>query len=217
MKQVIGLGAGGHAKIIIEILRLLGDFEIVGLLDANPKGRGAGVLGVPVLGDDSLLPELFARGVRHAFVGLGGTGDNRPRASLYLMVKRNGFEVISAIDPRSSIAPSAMVGEGVMVMPGAIVNADSRLGDNVIVNTGAIVEHDCTIGDHVHIATGARLGGGVTVLEGAHIGLGAAIKQGVQIGRYAVVGAGAAVIHDVADQATVVGVPARPLEKTLES
>jgi len=213
MKQVIGLGAGGHAKIIIEILRLLGDFDIVGLLDANPKVHGTSILRVPVMGDDSLLPELLARGVRHAFVGLGGTGDNRPRATLYMTARQNGFEVISAIDPRAIIAASAVLGEGVMVMPGAIVNADSRLGNNVIINTGAIVEHDCTIEDHVHIATGARLGGAVTVREGAHVGLGAAIKQGVQVGRNAIVGAGAVVIHDVADNATVVGVPARPLER----
>ena len=213
MKQVIGLGAGGHAKIIIEILRLLGDFEIVGLLDRNPKVHGTSILRVPVLGNDSLLRELFARGARHAFVGLGGTGDNRPRAALYVMAKENGLEMVSAIDPRSIISPSAVLGDGVMVMPGAIINADSRLGNNVIINTGAIVEHDCSIGNDVHIATGARLGGSVTVLDGAHIGLGAALKQGVQVGRNAIVGAGAVVIHDVADDATVVGVPARPLER----
>ena len=212
-KQVIGLGAGGHAKIVIEILRLLGDFEVVGLLDANPKVHGASILHVPILGDDSLLPELFGRGLRHAFVGLGGTGDNQPRTTLYMTARENGFEVVSAIDPRAIIAPSAVLGDGVMVMPGAIINADSRVANNVIINTGAIVEHDCTIGNDVHIATGARLGGGVTVRDGAHVGLGAAIKQGVQIGRKAIVGAGAVVIHDVADNATVVGVPARPLER----
>lgn len=217
MKQVIGLGAGGHAKIIVEILRLLGEFDIVGLLDANPELHGTSILQVPVLGNDSLLPELFARGVRQAFVGLGGTGDNRPRASLYLLARQNKFEMLSAIDPRAIVSPSAVLGEGVMVMPGAVINADSRLGNNVVVNTGAIVEHDCRIGDHVHIATGARLGGGVIVLEGAHIGLGAAIKQGVQVGRNAIVGAGAVVIRDVADDATVIGVPARPLEKKIES
>ncbi len=213
MKQVIGLCAGGHAKIIIEILRLLGDFEVVGLLDADPKVHGTSILRVPVLGNDSMLSGLSARGVRHAFVGLGGTGDNRPRAALYMMARENGLEIVAAIDPRSIIAPSAVLGEGAMVMPGAIINADSRLGDNVIINSGAIVEHDCRIGNHVHIATGARLGGGVTVLDGAHVGLGAAIKQGVQVGRNAIVGAGAVVIHDVPDDVTVVGVPARPLER----
>jgi len=217
MKQVIGLGAGGHAKVIIEILRQRGEFEIVGLLDANSEVHGATVLDVPVLGDDSMMPELFARGLRHAFVGLGATGDNRPRAALYTQAKDEGFEVIAAIDPRSIVSPSAVIGDGPIVMAGAIINAGTRMGDNVIVNTGAIIEHDCTIGNHVHIATGVRLGGGVTILDGAHVGLGAGIRQGARIGRNAVVGAGAVVIHDVADNTTVVGVPARPLERNQSS
>lgn len=213
MKQAIGLGAGGHAKVIIEILRLRGEFEVVGLLDANAEVHGVTVLDVPVLGDDSMMPELLARGVRHAFVGLGSTGDNRPRAALYTMARDNGFEVIAAIDPRSIISPSATIGEGAIIMAGGVINAATRIGDNVIVNTGAIIEHDCSIGSHVHIATGARLGGGVTVLDGAHVGLGAGIRQGARVGRNAVVGAGAVVIHDVPDNATVVGVPARPLKR----
>ena len=98
MKQAIGLGAGGHAKVIIEILRLRGEFEIVGLLDANANLHGAAVLSVPVLGNDSMMAELSDRGVRHAFVGLGSTSDNRPRAGLYGMAKDKGFEVISAAD-----------------------------------------------------------------------------------------------------------------------
>lgn len=214
MKQAIGLGAGGHAKVIIEILRLRGEFEIVGLLDANRQLHGIAVLGVPVLGGDSQMAELFARGLRHVFVGLGATSDNGPRTVLYEMARENGFEVIAAIDPRSIISPSATIGAGAIIMAGAIVNAGARIGDNVIINTGAIIEHDCSIGNHVHIATGARLGGSVEVLDGAHVGLGAGIRQGVSVGRNAVVGAGAVVIQDVADETTVAGVPARPLERS---
>jgi UDP-perosamine 4-acetyltransferase len=213
MKQAIGLGAGGHAKVIIEILRLRGEFEVIGLLDANAELHGARVSEVLVIGDDTLMPELFARGVRHGFVGLGSTGDNRPRAALYTMARENGFDVIAAIDPRSIISPSVTIGEGAIIMPGAIINAGTRIGDNVIVNTGAIIEHDCSIGNHVHVATGARLGGGVAVLDGAHVGLGAGIRQGVRVGRNAVVGAGAVVIHHVPNNATVVGIPARPLKR----
>lgn len=58
MIHVIGLGAGGHAKVVIEILRLMGNCECVGLLDPKRALWGTKVLNVPVLGDDSLLPEL---------------------------------------------------------------------------------------------------------------------------------------------------------------
>jgi len=214
MKQVIGLGAGGHAKVVIEILRLLGGYDIIGLLDSRPETRGSTVLGIKVLGDDSLLPEIHGRGVRYAFVGVGGVGDSGPRARLYALARENGFEMTCAVHPQSMISPSAVIGDGPTVMAAAVINADACLADNVIINTGAIVEHDCIIGNHVHVATGARLGGAVVVADGAHIGLGAGVRQGLRIGRNAIVGAGAMVVDNVPDNLTVVGVPAKPLLKS---
>lgn len=209
MKQAIGLGAGGHAKVVIEILRLIGGYELVGLLDPKRKLWGTEVLGVPVLGDDVLLPELREQGVLFAFIGLGSAGNTQPRRQLYQKALQHGFEVVQAIHPRAIIAPSVDIGHGPTVMAGAAINAVARLGDNVIVNTGAVIEHDCIVGNHVHIATGAHLAGTVHVGDGAHIGLGASILECVHIGQNAVVGAGAVVLDDVPDGVTVVGVPAR--------
>ena len=211
--RVIGLGAGGHAKVVIEILRLLGNYEFAGLLDPKPELRGTDLLGVRVLGDDTLLAELFQQDVRYAFIGLGTVGDTNPRKRLYEEAQRVGFKVARAVHPQAVISQSAQMGDGPTVMAGAVINAATCVGDNVIVNTGAIVEHDCVIGNHAHIATGARLAGGVRVGEGAHIGIGASIRQGINISRNAIVGAGAVVIDDVPEGATVVGVPAKVLKK----
>jgi sugar O-acyltransferase (sialic acid O-acetyltransferase NeuD family) len=214
MRQVIGVGAGGHARMIIEILQLAKGYEVVGLLDPRPDLARKEVLGVPVLGNDELLPQLYAQGVCHAFIGLGGTGDNRPRQRLYEIVRAHSFEAVRAIHPRAIIAQSAEIGPGATIMAGAIINASARLGQNVIVNTGAVVEHDCILEDHVHVATAASLASTVHVMEGAHIGLGARIRQCVRIGRNAVVGAGAVVVNDIPDEVVVVGVPARVLRHT---
>ncbi len=216
MTRVIGLGAGGHAKVVIEILQLIGSYELAGLLDPKRELWGTEVLGVPVLGDDSLLPHLYERGLRHAFIGLGSAGDTRPRRRLYEETHRQGFQVVSAIHPQAIISPSAQVGPGPTIMAGAIINAAARLGENVLVNTGAIVEHDCVIGAHVHIATGARLASTVHVDEGAHIGAGAVVRQGIHIGRHSIVGAGAVVVADVPDGVVVAGVPARVLRQVNE-
>lgn len=210
MTQVVGLGAGGHAKVVIEILRLMGEYEIVGLLDPKRQLWGTEVLGIPVIGDDGLLPKLYSDGVRCAFIGVGHVGDAQPRKRLYEMVRAQGFRVVQAIHPQAIVSPSVEIGHGATIMAGAIINAGARLGKNVIINTGAIVEHDCVIGDHVHIATGARLAGGVYVGTQAFIGMGCSIVQNVRVGCNAVVGAGAVVIEDVPDDVTVVGVPARP-------
>jgi sugar O-acyltransferase (sialic acid O-acetyltransferase NeuD family) len=217
MRPVVGLGAGGHARVVIDTLRALGGWDVVALLDRDPALAGTTILGVRVLGDDGKLGDVRADGVRHAFVGVGSVGDATVRRRLYELARRQGFELVAAVHPRATIAPSAEVGDGPTIMAGAIVNAAARLGDNVIVNTGAIVEHDCVVASHVHIATGARLASTVTIGEGAHVGIGAAVRQGIRIGRNAIVGAGAVVVDDVAAGAVVVGVPARPLRRAVEA
>jgi sugar O-acyltransferase (sialic acid O-acetyltransferase NeuD family) len=211
--KIVGLGAGGHAKVVIEILLTKGDFEIAGLLDVNPRLWGSEQMGIPVLGSDDLLPSLFESGIRQAFIGVGSMGTNDIRRSLYERARQLGFKVAPCIHPNAVVSPSAVLGDGPTILAGAVINAAARIGVNVIVNTGAIVEHDCVLGDHSHIAPGARLASAVTVGEGAHIGIGASVRQCIRIGRSAIVGAGAAVVQDVPDNTTVVGVPARPLRR----
>ncbi|MBC8331873.1 MAG: acetyltransferase [Anaerolineae bacterium] len=209
--KAIGFGAGGHARVIIEILRFDGSYDLVGLLDPGPELRGLDVLGVPVLGGDDLLPELVQHGIVHFFVGLGGAGNNLPRQHLYEKALQHIMQPLQAIHPRAIISPFAEIGVGAIIMAGAVVNTCSRLGQNVIVNTNAVVEHDCIIGDHVHIAPGALLASAVRVESGAHVGIGAVIHQGLTIGEKAVIGAGAVVVEDVLPNTVVVGVPARRL------
>lgn len=209
--RVVGLGAGGHAKVVIEILRVRAEVELVGLLDASLHLRGKSVSDVPVLGSDEMLPELIHSGTRHFFVGLAGARDLAPRRRVYDLAAGMGMQAVDAIHPSAILSGSAKLGAGVTIMPGAIINASASLGIDVIVNSGAIIEHDCSIGDHVHIATGARLTGGVRVGSLAHIGAGAVVRQTITIGAGAIVGAGAVVIRDVAPHTVVAGVPAREL------
>lgn len=210
--RCVVLGAGGHARVLIDVLRSARSARAVAVLDAAARGRGGEVFGVPILGGDALLPELRRRGVRYFVLGLGSAGDNGPRRRLYARAVAAGLSPFSVIHPRSLVSPRAVLGAGCQVLPGAVINAGARLGDNVIVNSGAIVEHDCRIGHHAHIATGARLGGGVTVGDLAFIGLGACVRQGLSIGRAAVLGAGAVAVKNIAPGVVAVGSPARPLK-----
>ncbi len=213
MTNVIGLGAGGHAKVVIEILQLIGSCDIVGLLDPKKELWSTKILGVPVLGNDDMLAGLRGQGVEHAFIGVGSTGDTQPRVRLFEKALQHGFALVSAIHPRAVVSASAELGRGSAIMANAVINAAAKLGDNVIVNTGAVVEHDCLIGSHVHIATGANIASTVQVGEGSHIGVGASVRQCVHIGRNSIVGAGAVVVEDVPDGVMVAGVPARILKK----
>ncbi len=210
-KQIVGVGAGGHARVVIDILMLAGSFVPICLVDKDRSLWGSDVEGVRVIGDDSELPRILDRGVGHAFNGVGSTSDTESRKRVFEMLRDLGFEVPQTVHPGATVATSSLLGAGVVIMANAVVQAGARVGSNVLVNTSAVIEHDCTVGEHAHIATGAILGGGVSVGEGSHIGIGATVRQGVTIGRNAVVGAGAAVIKDVPDGMVVAGVPAMAL------
>jgi sugar O-acyltransferase (sialic acid O-acetyltransferase NeuD family) len=216
MIRVIGLGAGGHARVVIDILRRMGGFDVAGLLDPRLELKGSAIDGVPVLGDDSLMPALVKQGIAYAFIGVGGAGAPRKRIAIHDRVRAEGFRLVSAIHPAAIVAASSAVGPAATIMAGAIINANASLGANVIVNTAAVVEHDCRLGDHVHVATGARLAGGVQVGDGTLVGLGALVRQGISIGRFSIVGAGAVVVDDVPDHVVVIGTPARIARAVVE-
>ena len=210
--RCIILGAGGHARVLIDCLRSSGYVEPCALLDADQSRWGKDVLGVEIPGGDDLLPELVEKGAEYFIVGLGATGDNRPRQRLFELGLSYLLQPLTVIHPSAVCSRWAITGPGAQMLPGCVVNAGAILGANVIVNSGAIVEHDCALGDHVHVATGARLASTVQIGTGAHVGAGATLKQGVRIGGWAIVGAGAVVVKDVAPNTTVVGVPAKAMQ-----
>jgi sugar O-acyltransferase (sialic acid O-acetyltransferase NeuD family) len=215
--KVIGLGAGGHAKVVLEVLASRGDIEVVGLLDSNPAAAGRTVGGVRVLGGDDLLAVIYREGITAVAMCLGGASSTSRRRLVFEEAIRYGFRPVAVIHRHALISPSAILGEGPTVLAGAIVGTATRLGRNVLINTGAILDHDVVVGDHVHAATGARLAGGVIVDEGAHIGVGATVREGRHIGRGALVAAGAVVVDNVPPGVVVAGVPARVLRRVTDA
>jgi len=206
------IGGGGHAKVLIESLQAAQYAGGCVIIDKDKLLWGRQVLGVPVLGDDSLLPKLLKQGARFFVVGVGGTGDNEPRRRLFDSAVACGLEPVTIIHPSSIHSPWAKVGMGCQLLPGSIVNAGADVGTNVIINSGSIIEHDCLIADHVHVASGAVLASTVRVGAGAHIGCGAAVRQGISIGEGCIVGAGAVVVKDVPSGSMVIGVPAKQVK-----
>lgn len=203
----IVLGGGGHARVVIDLLQVLGA-ALDGYTDLSE--RQGGIPGLSFLGTDAFLEHVDPSTV-HLANGIGGTGASRARASLYDRLASRGFTFPRLVHPSAVVASSADLADGVQTMAGAVVQAGAVVGPNTLVNTRASVDHDCRLGPHVHLAPGVTLSGGVRILEGAHVGVGATVLQGVTIGARAVVGAGAVVIRDVPAGVTVVGVPASPL------
>ena len=202
------IGSGGLAKVIIDATRAAGTFEVVGVLDDDPDKLGGSVLGVPVQGD--VTPASVERlGVSRAIIGIGAT---KVRAAL---VERLGTALTWAtvVHPNAYLSPAAQVGAGSVVLAAAVVHPDAALGNHVIVNNSASVAHDVVVEDFGRIAPGAHLAGHALVKRGAFVGMGSSILPHRTVGAWATVGGGAAVTRDVPDGATVVGVPARVLER----
>jgi UDP-perosamine 4-acetyltransferase len=208
---ILGMGAGTHAKSVVDAIRAAGEFEPVALIDDDVTRAGNELLGVPVVADGTALQRFRSEGVLHAFVGVGGTKESGPRRQVFARLMEADFDLPSIVHRTATVSPWARVGVGAQILAAAVLNADAEIGNGVILNTGAIVEHDCQIGAHAHIAPGARLAGLVTVGSGAHVGIGAVVIEGVHIGTDALVAAGAVVVRDVEDGARVAGVPAREM------
>jgi acetyltransferase EpsM len=200
-------GASGHALVVADIVRLRGEFEIVGFLDDVTAGRMPGeVAGLPLYCDRKDLVSLYREGVRHAIIAFGNCAGRLETADA---ARSQGFTLASAIHPSTIIAGGVTIGPGTVVAAGVVINPAARIGANVIINTSASVDHECVIGDGVHVCPGVRLAGGVDVGRGAWVGIGSTVIDKVRIGAGAIIGAGSVVVSDIPPDSLAYGVPAK--------
>ena len=198
-RPVVFLGAGGHAKVCLDVFRSFGR-DVIGYVAPEPCD-----LGLAHLGTDDTSTDVLHPGVE-AFVAVG---DNRVRIGIIRQLLAMGISVASCASSHSIVSPSARLGRGTVAMPGAVVNAGTSLGDGVVVNTSASIDHDCRVGDGAHIGPGSHLAGRVTVGEGAFLGIGTLVIPERTIGPWVTTGAGAVVVADLLDAGTYSGVPAK--------
>jgi len=208
MNKIVIYGAGGHGKVVADIIKKSKKFEIVGFVDDNTKLSGQKFFGYLILGAGQILPQLLKKNIKYCIVAIG---DNNIRVNLAKKIKSIGFNLPTLIHPQATIASDVVFGEGTVVMAGAVINPGSKIGNYVIINTGATVDHDNIIEEGAHIAPGAHLGGGVKIGKKSLVAIGASVREYCEVGSNSIVGIGAAVIKSVPDNVVVVGVPAKIL------
>ena len=200
-------GTSGHTMVLVDIVRLIGAYEIVGYLDdIDPDRHGSELRGVPLLGGGEQLPALRAQGVRHLMLGFARSS---ARIRLSALASELDFELPSAIHPRATVADEASVGPGAIVKAGAIVEPGAVIGPLAIVGSTAVVSHEAVLGAAARVTAGALIGGLSTVGEGTMVGMGACVKDRVRIGDWSLIGTGAVVVRDVPSRVVARGVPAR--------
>jgi sugar O-acyltransferase (sialic acid O-acetyltransferase NeuD family) len=201
MKKIVIVGAGGHGKVVADVVRAGDAFEVAAFVDEPALQRDGDLyLGARVLAGADALERARGLGIGYALVAFG---DCKGRLGACERLRANGFEVVSAIHPRAVVAPDVNIGAGTVVVAGAVINTDARIGEAVIVNTAASVDHDCVLDDGVHLEPGAHIGASVHVGRATTIGMGALVLKGRRIGAHAHVGAGVVVARDLPDAAIV--------------
>ena len=208
MKDIIIIGAGGHASVVIDIIESMKknghEINIKGLIDDNEEITE--FMGYPVLGklDDILV---YTNNDTEFVIAIG---NNEIRRKIAIELK--DLKYFTAIHPTSIIGTNVSIGNGTVVMPRSVINVNSVIGKHSIINSGAIVEHDNKIGNFTHISPGAVLAGGVTVGNSTQIGANSVVIQCLNIGSNSIVGAGSTVIRDIESNVTAVGTPAKVLK-----
>ncbi|MBT9589270.1 acetyltransferase [bacterium] len=205
MKNLLLLCAGSHGLNALEILRGQPAVHLLGCLD----DRHPHIMEPPSLGPLSLMAAMLQQ-AQAAYVGLGNILYLKERRKIFLEAQRLDYEMIDAIHSQAYRSPTSICGNGLFMGPFSVIHARAQVGHNVCIYSGSVVEHDCHLSNHVFLGPGVHMGGWTCVDEGAYISLGARVASGVRVGAHSLVAAGAVVLHDVAPDTLVRGVPARP-------
>lgn len=200
---VLLLGAGGHARACIDVIEQEGKFSVGGLVGL-PEEVGQRVLGYPVLGADEDLTRLL-QDFSWALITAGQIRSPDLRIRLFEGLKDLGVRLPVIVSPRAYVSRHAEVGEGTIVLHGAVVNAGAVVGRNCIINSQALIEHDVIVGDHCHIATGVKINSGVAVGPESFVGSNTTIRQSITIGARCVIGMGQRVLSNCENGSWVTG------------
>ncbi|MGL4799237.1 MAG: acetyltransferase [Cellulosilyticaceae bacterium] len=207
--KVAVVGAGGHGKVVIDIVEQIKGMEIMGCINTyeNELDR---LQAYPIIGyprDLSCLREI--EGVFFAI------GDNYKRGQWVQHIQALYPHLVYpvAMHPQSICAKDATIEKGVVIGTGAIVQTGAQVGAFSLINTGAILEHDSVMEAFSSLAPASCTGGGVKIGAYTAIGMHATLLQRVKVGDYSVIGAGAVVTRDIQPCMVAYGVPAKSIRE----
>ena len=209
MDRILVIGGGGHAKVVISVLKKSA-YNIIGYTDRHDNGV---ILGVPYIGDDSILQMFIKKYGEHfkAIIGIGKMDVSSRRIILQNNLGALGFDFPAIVSPQAVVNEDVKLGSGTVVFDGVVINSGTEIGIACIINTNSTVEHDCHIGENVHIAPGATLSGGITIGNNCMIGTGVNIIQSINICDECLIGAGSNILNNISSPGIYVGTPAKKI------
>jgi sugar O-acyltransferase (sialic acid O-acetyltransferase NeuD family) len=200
LRDVILIGAGGHARVLLDSL-IQDGIKIKGYTSIESTDL---LKGFPHLGNDDAVLRYDPDSV-DLVNGIGSIPKkNKARKGVEKYFGGRGYSFRSVVHQSAVISCETEIARGAQIMAGVVIQNGSIIGANSIINTSASIDHDCKIGEDCHIAPGCTLSGGVRVGSGTHLGTGATVIQGVLIGENCTIAAGSVIHFDVPDNSTII-------------
>lgn len=208
-RNIVLYGAGGGGRELADSLSYDPFWNVIGFVDETIK-PGTIIDGLEVLGGLDWIRQYNGN------LALCILNYPVKKAEIIKRIqeanKSISFPVILNI--KSQVSKHAVLGEGCIVAhPFNKISPGVYIGKHVWINTGCRMGHNVKVGDYSTIYSGINIGGETYIGQECLIGSGVTIKPGVMIGDGVTVGAGSVVVKNVPDHATVVGNPARILQK----
>ena len=205
-EDIIVLGGGDVCRQILSVLSRNSKYRVVAIIDSKVSGS---IQGIPVYATEQYLLAL------KIYKGCIAIGDNgvREEVAQKVLALYPDFQFVNVIDSHACISDDVVLGVGVCVLSGAIIQNGCRIGSHVLIGSAAIIEHDNVISDFCSIGPGACTGGNVVIEHAAVLGIRATVLQGRHIGKYAILGAQALLTENLSAYMVAVGLPAKPIRK----
>lgn len=212
MRNIVIIGASGHGGMILDCIEKEGRFRVMGFLDSFKK-KGTKRNGYEILGTEKDLPFLIDKFNLYGVIIAIGNNWTRKRVAEKIKFIAPDLKFVTSIHPSCIIGKDVKIGQGTVIMAGAIINANSRLGNFCIVNTNASLGHDGNMLNFSSIASGVCTGGNLLLGRFSAISLGANVIENIIIGEQSVIGAGSLVVENVKGYLVVYGSPARTIRR----
>lgn len=207
-EKIIIIGAGGHAKVVIDIIELQSNYEIIGII-AQEDEKKKELFGYKIYKGDKYLLTFYNKGIKNIAIGIGGYKSNSLRKKIFNKVQKIGFNIPALIHPKAIVSSTAKIDDGSVIFAGVILNPEVQIRKNSIIATGSSIDHETIIEDHVLVSAGVTVGACTLIKEEVLVALGAKIISGVEIGSKALIASGAVVVNNINPETIVFGVPAR--------
>lgn len=214
-EPLVVIGAGGFGREVLDVVDAINAhaeqdvWQVLGVVDDAPsavnldrlESRGAAYLGT--------IDEFLGQSDGSAIFFVVGVGSPTARQSIVRKIDGVGLPAATLVHPAATVGSSVTLGAGTVVCAGARLTTNIVMGRHGHVNPNVTIGHDTVLQDFVSLNPASSVSGDCLVQEGVLVGVGAVILNQLRVGAYAIVGAGACVVRNVADRATVKGVPAR--------